>query len=87
MAHLLKPFTVAEIRQNLDANGYISGDVLVDLSDIIDNDLEGFLDIISEKLVGNDLLMDITYEVAGGSKDGVVINVTGDPSIAIDDEN
>jgi hypothetical protein len=81
MSHLLRPYTNEEIRLNLDHDGYISGEVAVALNDIIHTDFEGFLDLISEKLVGTLLLADISYEVSGVSGSGdVVIKITGDPS-------
>lgn len=69
----------------LDEQGYVSATVSVDLADLIDNDLEGVLDILSEKLVGNDLLMDIDYRVGGtgpGNPGAVLLKVSGDPSMA-----
>ena len=47
-----------------------------------DHDYEGFLDLVSERLVGGDLLMDITYEVVGWNPEtkAVKYQVTGDPS-------
>ncbi len=81
MSHLLRPYTNEEIQLNLDHGGYISGEVAVRLNDIIHTDLEGFLDLISEKLVGSSLLADISYEVSGVSESGdIVVKVTGDPS-------
>jgi hypothetical protein len=65
------------------ANGqYISGIVEVEPSDLIDHDYEGFLDLVSERLVGGDLLMDSTYEVVGWNPEtkAVKYQVTGDPS-------
>ncbi len=88
MSHLLRPFTQSEIRANLDKEGFISGNVVLDLADVIDRDLEGFLDLISEKLVDSSLLMDVGYEFVGKSGDGrLVIKVTGDPSDVLDDED
>ena len=88
MAHLLRHYTIDEIGLNLDPNGYLSGEVAVELNEIIDTDLEGFLDLISEKLVGSSLLTDISYEVSGvGGSYEVVIKVTGDPSLILNDQD
>lgn len=54
--------------------------VEVDLSEIIDTDLEGFLDILSERATGSPLLMDISYKVIGCENDTLKIEVDGDPS-------
>jgi hypothetical protein len=86
MSHLLRPYTSEEIRLNLDKHGYVSGEVAVELNDIIHADFEGFLDLISGKLVGTSLLADISYEVSGVSGRGqVVIKVTGDPADLLND--
>lgn len=64
--------------------GYVSGEVLVDVNDIVDYDLEGFLDILSERLIGSDLLSDINYQVAGHIPPQTLkVTVTGDISIAL----
>lgn len=55
--------------------------VEVDLDDVIGLNLEGFLDLISEK-AGEPLLTDINYEVLGTTQDGmIVLKVTGDPHV------
>ena len=65
--------------QNKNENGYIEGKVMVHLSDIIDNDLEGFLDLLSEKLIGSPLLMDINYDVVDSTAEVcIIIKVRGD---------
>jgi hypothetical protein len=85
MSHMLRPFTKEEILQNLDEDKYISGNVAVELSSIVRHNRESFLDLLSTKLVGNDQLMDISYEATGVSGTGeVVIKVTGDPSQALE---
>lgn len=64
-----------------DDNTYVRGNILVDLSEIIDNDLEGFLDLISERLVNNVCLMDVQYKVIDTLNDGrLVVSVSGDAS-------
>lgn len=86
MSHLLRSYTTDEVRSNLDAEGYVSGEVAVELNEIINSDLEGFLDLISDKLVGSVLLSDISYEASGVSGTGqLVIRVTGDPSDLLND--
>lgn len=56
----------------------ISGVVKVELRDIINNDFEGFLDILSENLIGNPCLMGIDYKIVGYEDDSLLhIKVTG----------
>ena len=64
-----------------DENGYALGIVTVNLSDIINTDLEGFLNILSEKLTGSVLLMDTSYKVISNDGDSLSIEVSGDVSM------
>lgn len=68
----------------------------VDLGDLIDNDLEGFLDMISERATETPMLMDLNYGIAGvapgagGTVDGLPVNgirlwVAGDCSEIFDE--
>lgn len=77
-----KPLSKRQIKAQakLDPHGYVSGVVRVRLSDVIDRDLESFLDLLGDKLVGSALLMDIRYEIVGGKGDEVFLRVTGDPT-------
>ena len=71
--------------QNKNENGYIEGKVMVHLSDIIDNDLEGFLDLLSEKLIGSPLLMDINYDVVDSTAEVcIIIKVRGDVPVILE---
>lgn len=74
-----QPLSKEKMMQNKNENGYIEGKVMVHLSDIIDNDLEGFLDLLSEKLIGSPLLMDINYDVVDSTAEVcIIIKVRGD---------
>ncbi len=76
-----------EIIASRDENNYVEGYVQVHISTLIDNDLEGFLDIISEELIGSDLLMDINYEVVGVEEGNeLIIKVRGDVSAVLETE-
>lgn len=78
---------VEEVIASRDKDNYVEGYVMVHISDLIDNNLEGFLDIISEKLVGSDLLMDINYEIVGYRESNtLILKVSGDVSNIIDKE-
>jgi hypothetical protein len=69
--------------------GYITGTVAIDLGDVIDGDLEAFLDLLSEALTGSGLLMDINYRLVGVDDDHTMrLEVTGDPQqIQADDDD
>lgn len=84
-----KPYTMEQMKEAFrgENDGYITGVVAVDLSDVIDNDLEGFLDLISYKMTGTELLMDITYNVVGHEEDMLFIRVRGDVSNIVDCED
>lgn len=71
----------------IDEHGYIRGEVIVDLSDLIDSDLEGALDLFSDRLTGSDILMDIAYKALRVEDGSVVIEVSGDPSMIIEMSN
>jgi len=52
--------------------------VHVDLGRIIDNDLEWFLDYLSEEATGTVILQDIAYDVKGATDTGtLVLHVSG----------
>lgn len=75
------PYTAEELKEKADENGYVEGNVIVPFSNIIDRDLEGFLDLLGEKLVANECLMDISYKAIEVTEDqNVIIWVRGDAS-------
>ena len=76
-----------EVIASRDENNYVEGYVQVHISTLIDNDLERFLDIISEELIGSDLLMDVNYEVVGVEEENeLIIKVRGDVSAVLETE-
>lgn len=89
-----RPYTEDEIRERMDEDCYVTGRVMVSLSELIDNDLDSFLDLLGERLVDSPCLMDISYKAVGvtnidsGDTD-IIIEVTGDVSevIEIEDED
>lgn len=62
----------------------VSGVVPIDLDEIVDRDIEEFLDLLSFRLTGSTLLMDIEYKVVGHAGDTIHIEVNGDPSMIIE---
>lgn len=86
LPHLLSPLNAAEITERLDEHGHVSGIVAIDLTDLIDGDLESVLDLLSERLVGSTLGMEIDYSPVHVQDDGVLLmRVTLDPSMVLDD--
>ena len=82
-----EPLTTAQISERLDSDGYVTGNVPVDASDLIDNDLEGVLDLLSEKLVGTTSGMNINYQPVAVLPDGTIsMSVTLDPTLILADQ-
>jgi len=87
MKVLKEPLDRAQAEKMLakDPDGYIGGVVGVDLNEIIGSDLESFLNMLSTRLTGSDVLSDISYRVVGHQRDGtILIEVIGDPSSALE---
>ena len=73
----LKPW---QIRNDSNSEGWIEGVIAVDLSDIVDApDLEAFLNLLGEKLVGPyEVLMQQSYTVVGHTGEKVLLRVNAD---------
>ena len=72
----------------LDKYGYIQVPVDVGLDELVNNDLEGVLDLMSEAACGSPCLMDISFtalEVVGDNT--VRFIVTGDPCAALAEDD
>jgi len=84
---LEKPLSIREIKKRTN-NGktYLTGKVALDLSEIYDGH-ESFLNALSIKLVGDELLMDITYSVIGGTGHVVFFEVSGDVSEVLNNDD
>ena len=79
---------LAHLRQQADENGYVSGEVVIELGDIIDGDLESLLDELSERLIGTVCGCDIQYECKSITPDGTItITVTLDASGELDEDD
>lgn len=72
-----KPLT----KEDVDADGWVRGVIRMELSEFINNDLEGVLDLLSERLTGSGLLSDIAYEVVGHDGDTLFVRVSGDAGL------
>jgi hypothetical protein len=83
---LYEPMTLDQIKSGLSSDGFITGKILVDMDSVVGLDPESFYDLISERLVGSDLGMDITYQVVGANNGSVVVQASLDPSAVLDYE-
>jgi len=64
---------------DVSEDGYIEVDVVLDLSDIIHNDLEGFLDLLSMAATDTEILMDVNYTMKMvNNLGGLEFTVSGD---------
>ena len=76
---LEKPLSIMEMLDCCDADLYVEGDVVIDLSELIDHDLEDILDIMAERLTGSPLLMDVNYSLVDIlEENSAVMRVRGD---------
>lgn len=79
MEVLWEPLMDSQIRARKDEENYIEGIVPVAVSNMIENDLEGFLEVLSVKLTGRPTLANIAYEVVGHEDQSTVLmKVSGD---------
>ena len=75
---LWRPLSKQEIEQMMLDDEYVHGNIILTTYELINNDLEGVLDIISERLIESPLLMDINYSVVSlYAEDELVFCVTG----------
>lgn len=73
----------AAIRHHSDSNGYLTGEIRVELDRVVENDLEGFNDLLSETLIGSLCGQDIMYEVVGFERTNnvLLLDVTLDATL------
>jgi hypothetical protein len=81
---LQEPLTPEQILERQDDQGFVSGLILIDTGDMIDGDLESVLDLLSERLVGSPLGMEIEYEATGVLDGSIVMRVTLDPAMVLE---
>lgn len=82
-----QPLSAAELQKRADESGFVSGIVSVSLGEIIEANHEGFLDLLSQRLTGTEILADISYSVEGlAAHDSLLIAVTGDVNAIIETE-
>lgn len=78
----------AAIRQHSDSNGFLTGEIRVELDRVVENDLEGFNDLLSEALIGSLSGTDIVYEVVGFERTNnvLLLDVTLDATLHLANE-
>jgi hypothetical protein len=76
---------IDEIIAASNRNGFITGEVVIPLIDIVHLDLDSFYDRLAELLVDDIRLCEIDFDVIGtADNDCIVLRVSGDASAMID---
>jgi hypothetical protein len=79
------PLTPFEIGARADENGWVEGLATFNMDDLIESDLDGHGDQIGKKLVGSELLMDVSARPVSVTPDGsIVCRLSGDASAVVD---
>ena len=86
MTILTKPYTLAEMFANRDDQGYVSGNLVLAMDDLLYKDIETINDLLGQRLVGSELMMEPEYEPNGVLDGKVILRVSGDVSEVIDRE-
>ena len=79
---LSEPYTLEELKANANDNNIVYG--WVSLHQVIDNDFESFLDNLSLKLTGTELLSGTNYELICNNDDNLIFYVEGDVSLILE---
>lgn len=83
---LSEPYTMEELKANANDNdnNIVYGWVSLPLYQVINNDLESFLDNLSLKLTGTELLSGTNYELVCNDNDNLIFYVEGDVSLILE---
>lgn len=73
-----KPLSVEDMKKQMETHGCVIGTVKVALHEVIAHDLNGFIDLLSERLTGGHFLTDTNWHVTGHKGDTLHICVSGD---------
>lgn len=84
--YLEKPLTNEEISKIVDKDNYIEGVVAVHEDELLYTEFDNFLELISEKLCGDEPLYDIDYHMVGcvPEKSLILYSVSGDASCIVE---
>ena len=72
-----RPLTEKELIEAVDEKGWLERTVYMELSEIVNNDYDGFILTLSERVLGDDRLTDVTYSMAGAYYEFVLVRVCG----------
>jgi len=61
-----------------DRNGCVGFRIKIELSDLIENDLEGVLDLISEQCINSPLLSNLAWDIESAKCQTITLRVRGD---------
>lgn len=81
---LSEPYTLEELKQRANDNNIVYGWVSLPLHQVIDTDFESFLDNLSLKLTGTELLSGTNYELICNNDDNLIFYVAGDISLILE---
>lgn len=81
---LKEPLSMEEMQSQMEKNQKVQGVVEVELSEIVNRDLESFLDLISDKLTNTWLLSGTDYELVGHKGNTLHLKVTGDAGLVLE---
>lgn len=81
---LSEPYTLEELKANADDNNIVYGWVSLPLHQVINNNFESFLDNLSLKLTGTELLSGTNYELICNDDDNLIFYVEGDVSLILE---
>lgn len=84
-AILETPLSPYEIGARADDDGIVSGLAIMDMSELIENDIEQHNDAIGDYLIGSSLLMQCTATPVAVRNGRIVMEIRGDASAHIDD--
>lgn len=87
---MTRPYTARELEAKMDEKCFVTGYVAVPLNDMVNAEFEEFLDLLSVKLTGGELLMEISYQAVSilntDADNNVVIKVHGNVSEILSEE-
>jgi hypothetical protein len=66
------PVDLDDLKARASERGIITGEVVVDIEDLVNGDREDLFDIISEQLTNTIILTDVFYKVIGTNASGQI---------------
>jgi hypothetical protein len=71
----------------LQEHDIISGEIDVEINELIEGNLEDALNLFSERLVGNELLGNMSYDVSSTHEGKISLTITGQVDMILDCRN